>query len=183
MRHVIYSCNEPEEWAAGGPSPHLSVEGSEYTDTWRRAPGPRCPLARAPEVRPAVLAAPPPAPRSRRAHVIADGGVSVDKALHVAVDAAARGELGECGRVSLPLPLPHHHLAGLPLRQHPLVPRCHHCVHLCSDHSVTIGGRGAPGPLWWPSSQDSQRLGPGPGVRMVGPLCPVSFRLGRDQGF
>ena len=155
----------------GDRHPIFQWKETRHTDMWRRAPGPRCPLARASEVRPAVLAAPPPAPRSRRAHVIADGGVSVDEALNVAVDAAARGELGECGRVSLPLPLPHHHLAGLPLRQHPLVPRCHHCVHLCSDHSVTIRGRGAPGPPRRPSSRDSRRLGPGPGLRMAGKEC------------
>ena len=77
-----------------------------------------------------VARTPPLTPRSRLAHVIANGGISVDETLHVAVDAAARGELGECGWVSLPLPLPHHRLAGLPLCQDLLVPCCHHCVHL-----------------------------------------------------
>lgn len=54
----------------------------------------------------------------------------MDEALDVAVNAAARGELGECGWVSFPLPLPDHHLTGLPLGQYPLVSGCYSFIHL-----------------------------------------------------
>lgn len=91
---------------------------------------------------PKRLVAPPrlPQPSPNLAHIIADGGIPVHEVLHVAIDAAARGELGERGWVSLPLPLPHHHFAGLPLCQHLLVPCCHCCVHLCTDHTMTMRG-------------------------------------------
>lgn len=107
-------------------------------------------------------------PRPHLAHIVADGGISVEEALHVAVDAAAGGELGKRGWVSVPLPLPHHLLAGLPLCQHLLEPRCHCGVHLYSDHTVTM--EGAPGPLQL-SCWDSWTLGSGQGVRTVGLLC------------
>lgn len=140
----------PEKWAVKGTVIPFFSGRKRDTDTLSRSPRAPPPMStggRAGAQGPAcdTRVAPAPPPRACLAHVVADGGIPVDEALYVAVDAAARGEVGECGWVSLPLPLPHHQLAGLPLRQHLLVPRCHHCVHLYSDHTVTMG-RGAPSP-------------------------------------
>lgn len=54
-------------------------------------------------------------------HLVAERGVSVNQAQDVAVDAAARGQLGKDGRLHLLLPLLDDHLAGLPLPHHLLV--------------------------------------------------------------
>lgn len=50
----------------------------------------------------------------------------------VAVDAAARGELGKDGRLHLLLPLLDDHLAGLPLPHHLLVALADLCIDLHS---------------------------------------------------
>lgn len=56
-----------------------------------------------------------------RRHLVAERGVPVDEPQHVTVDAAARRQLGEDGRLHLLLPLPDDHLARLPLAHHLLV--------------------------------------------------------------
>lgn len=63
-------------------------------------------------------------------HLVAECGVSVNKSQDVTVDAAARGELGEDGRVHLLLPLLDDHLAGLPLPHHLLVALADLCINL-----------------------------------------------------
>lgn len=62
--------------------------------------------------------------------LVAQRGVPVDQAQHVAVDAAAGGELGKDGRMHLLLPLLDDHLAGLPLPHHLLVALADLCINL-----------------------------------------------------
>lgn len=54
----------------------------------------------------------------------------MDEPQDVAVDAAARGELGKDGRLHLLLPLLDDHLTGLPLPHHLLVPLADLCIDL-----------------------------------------------------
>ena len=70
-------------------------------------------------------------------HLVAERRVPVNQPQDVAVDAAARRQLGKDGRLHLFLPLLHDHLAGLPLPQHLLVPLADLHVNLQSGDRDT----------------------------------------------